>query len=306
MATLDLKALRHFVSVAESLSFARAAERLGTSQPVVTRTVAQLEHNLGAKLFERTTRRVALTPAGVVLLKAARPLLGQAEALQRTIRHAVAVESGRLSIGTTKIAMQTVAPAYIRRFTQIRPDIELVVQEFSTSAQIEALLSAEIDVGFVLLPASHSGLTIEPIHSERMMLAVSDGHPCADFGLASPLPLSAFAHDRFIVPHNQGNSANHDEMVSICRQAGFRPKTLESCDDQTCMGLVRAGMGVLFAPMAMQPVSTEGIKLIEIEDPVPTLQIGLAWRKDDPSVSLQLFRDQTRQVEAPLDDPTSA
>lgn len=81
MATLDLKALRHFVSVAESLSFARAAERLGTSQPVVTRTVAQLEHNLGAKLFERTTRRVALTPAGVVLLKAARPLLGQAEAL---------------------------------------------------------------------------------------------------------------------------------------------------------------------------------------------------------------------------------
>lgn len=74
MATLDLKALRHFVSVAESLSFARAAERLGTSQPVVTRTVAQLEHNLGAKLFERTTRRVALTPAGVVLLKAARPL----------------------------------------------------------------------------------------------------------------------------------------------------------------------------------------------------------------------------------------
>ena len=60
MATLDLKALRHFVSVAESLSFARAAERLGTSQPVVTRTVAQLEHNLGAELFERTTRRVAL------------------------------------------------------------------------------------------------------------------------------------------------------------------------------------------------------------------------------------------------------
>ena len=111
----------------------------------------------------------------------------------------------------------------------------------------------------------------------------------------TPLPGSLFHAD----PH-------HDEMVSICRQAGFRPKTLESCDDQTCMGLVRAGMGVLFAPMATQPVSTEGIKLIEIEDPVPTLQIGLAWRKDDPSVSLQLFRDQTRQVEAPLDDPTSA
>jgi len=215
--------------------------------------------------------------------------------------HVQRLGSGSVEMAMIRHAATRIAPAFIRRFAQIRPDIEMVVEEFSTSAQIEALLSAEIDVGFVLLPASHSALTIEQIHSERMMLAVSDGHPCADSALVFPLPLSAFAHDRFIVPHGQGSSANHDEIISICRQAGFRPKTLESCDDQTCMGLVRAGMGVLFAPVATQPVSTEGIRLIEIEDPVPTLKIGLAWRKDDPSASLRLFRDQTRQTDAPVE-----
>ena len=172
---MDIKSLRYFLQVAETLNFNRAAERLNISQPVVTRVIAQLEHEVGSKLFERTTRRVALTPAGAVLLREVRPLIAHVEAVQQTIRHSVAERSGRFTVGYTTLAMQTVTPDLLRKFKSEFPEIELEVNEMTTQAQVEALLSAEIDVGFVLTPVIDEALTITPLHRERLKLASS---PC--------------------------------------------------------------------------------------------------------------------------------
>lgn len=297
---MEMKSIRYFLSVAESLSFNRAAERLHVSQPVVTRTIAQLEHSIGAKLFTRTTRRVALTPAGAMLLKEARSLMAHVECVQRVVRHAVAEESRRVTVAATSIAMQTITPRYLRRFRERHPDVSLEVRELPSQTQFEALLSADIDVGFVLLPGAHPDLEIRPIHQERMRLAVPDHHPHAlraKGGLQ--IPLSAFAGDEFIIPTRAQNSTMYDEIVKTCEIAGFRPRLRECEENQTCLGLAKAGLGVVFIPgQSPQPIA-DGLSLVDIEDPVPILELALAWRKEDPSPYLDVFKSD--DLEPPAD-----
>jgi DNA-binding transcriptional LysR family regulator len=289
---MDIKALRYFVHVADTLSFNRAAERLHISQPVVTRAIAQLEHTVGNKLFERTTRRVALTPAGAVLLKEARPLMAHVESVQRMVRHAVAGNRSRFAVGATSIAMQTVTPPILRRFQQAYPDIELEVRELPSHAQVEALLSAEIDVGFLLAPVSHPAINIRPIYRERMKLAVPDHHPQAPVGRqGTAVPLAAFAGDNFIIPSRRQNSTIYDEIVKTCEGAGFRPRLKECDENQTCLGLAKAGLGVIFITGQLTDCATEGLVVLDIEDPTPVLELALAWRDDDPSPCLSVFRE---------------
>ncbi|CZY43232.1 MULTISPECIES: LysR family transcriptional regulator [Enterobacter cloacae complex] len=291
---MDIKSLRYFLQVAETLNFNRAAERLNISQPVVTRVIAQLEHEVGSKLFERTTRRVALTPAGAVLLREVRPLIAHVEAVQQTIRHSVAEKSGRFTVGYTTLAMQTVTPDLLRKFKSEFPDIELEVNEMTSQAQVEALLSAEIDVGFVLTPVIDEALTITPLHRERLKLAVPDYHPHASgAGEGNRVPLSAFANDYFIIPSKQQFPAVYDEIIRACDGAGFRPRLKECGENQTCVGLARAGLGVVFVSGRTTDIPSEGLVFVEIDDPAPVMEIAVAWRTRDPSPLLALFKQNT-------------
>ncbi|ENE2732123.1 LysR family transcriptional regulator [Stenotrophomonas maltophilia] len=287
-----MKALRYFLAVAESLSFNRAAERLHVSQPVVTRTIAQLEHSIGARLFSRTTRRVALTPAGAMLLKEARSLMAHVECVQRVVPHAVAEESRRLTVGATSIAMQTVTPTFLRRFTELHPEVTLEVRELPSQTQFESLLSADIDVGFVLLPGAHPDLIVRPVHQERMRLAIPEHHPHArNATRGAQIPLSAFANDEFIIPSRAQNSTMYDEILKTCETAGFRPRLRECEENQTCLGLAKTGLGVVFIPSQSQQPIVDGLSLVDIEDPVPVLELAIAWRKEDPSPYLAIFKE---------------
>lgn len=120
-----------------------------------------------------------MTPAGTVLLNEVRPLIAHVESVQQTVRHVVAEQSGKFTVGYTTLAMQTVTPDLLRLFSEKYPEIELDVREMTTHAQVEALLSAEIDVGFVLTPVEDEALTVIPLHKERLRLAVSSRHPQA-------------------------------------------------------------------------------------------------------------------------------
>jgi len=289
---MNIRSLRYFLQVADQLNFNRAAERLNISQPVVTKVISQLEHEIGSKLFERTTRRVSLTPAGAVLLKEVRPLIAHVESVQQTVRHSVAERSGRFTLGYTTLAMQSVTPDLLRKFRTDHPDVEVEVREMTTQAQIEALLSAEIDVGFVLTPVTHESLTIVPVHRERLKLAIPDYHPHAhSSGEGQCVPLSAFATDYFIIPPRSQFPAVYDEIIRACEGAGFRPRLKECGENQTCVGLARAGLGVVFVSGRTSDISSEGLVFVDIEDPAPVMEIAVAWRTQDPSSLLSIFKN---------------
>ncbi|MBT9384469.1 LysR family transcriptional regulator [Pseudooceanicola sp. CBS1P-1] len=287
---MELRELRCFVRVAETLNFNRAAELLNMSQPVVTKTIAQLEHKLGVKLFERTTRRVALTAAGVVLRREAEGLLGHLDQVQRAVRHAIAEESGRFAIGVTPLAMQTVFPGVIRGFREAHPEIEVSIREMPSDTQVKALLSAQIDAAFLLLPVSDPALDLHEIHSERMRLAVPTSHPLVRRLGNAAMPLSAFAGDTFIIPQRAQNPGVHDEIIRTCAVSGFRPKLRDCTERQSCLCLVEAGMGVSFVTSGIDCAASDDMRIIDLEDPAPTLSIALAWRREDPSGLLKSVR----------------
>jgi len=287
---MEIKELRCFAMVAETLNFNRAAEQLNMSQPVVTKTIAQLEHRLGVKLFDRTTRRVALTAAGVVLRREAEGLLGHLDQVQREVRHAIAEESGRFAIGVTPLAMQTVFPATLRGFRAAHPEIEVSICELPSEAQLKALLAAEIDAGFLLEPAGHPELELRTLHAEQMRLAVPASHPHLHRLGNAPMPLQAFAGETFIIPPRTQNPGVHDEIIRACAVAGFRPRVKDCTEGQSCLCLVEAGMGVSFVTSRVECAASGEMRIIDLEDPAPTLSVALAWRRDDPSPLLDSLR----------------
>ena len=287
---MEIKELRCFSRVAETLNFNRAAEQLNMSQPVVTKTIAQLEHKLGVKLFERTTRRVALTTAGIVLLREAEGLLEHVDKVQRDVRHAIAEESKRFAIGVTPLAMQTVFPSVIRTFREMHPEINVSIHDLPSEAQVKALLAAEIDAAFLLAPVVDEALEVREIHSEQMRLAVPSSHTHLKMLGNSPMPLSAFAGETFIIPPRSENPGVHDEIIRACAVSGFRPKVKDCTEGQTCLCLVEAGMGVSFVTNRIDCTTSDDMRIVDLEKPAPTLSVALVWRREDPSPLLKTVR----------------
>src|SRR5580692_6780405 len=116
--SFDLRQLRYFVAVAEELHFGRASARLHMTQPPLSQTIQALEAAMGAPLFARTKRSVALTPAGAALLPEVRRLLLQAEALPALVQRAAAGETGHLSLAFVSTADYSVLPAFLREFRE--------------------------------------------------------------------------------------------------------------------------------------------------------------------------------------------
>ena len=283
---MELRELKVFVTLAQEGNFRRAAERLNITQPPLTRSIQKLEHSLGVALFTRTTRTVALTTAGERLLARALPLLEQADATARYIRHQVADRSRKFTIGSTALAFITVLPAALQEFRAAYPQTEVEVSEMPTDTLVSRLLSAEIDLAYLLLPQAHPAMTVRSLFKERMRLAVAGNHPLAKQGKA---PLSAFAGERFIMHLRKDAPAMYDEILRCCAVAGFRPRTIEKAWNHTCTGLVAAGMGVHFIAGKSACLNAGDIALVTIEDPAPVLELGIAWRKDDHSEHLAHF-----------------
>ena len=137
---LELRQLRYFVTVAEELHFGKAALRLHMTQPPLSQTIQALEQLLGAALFERSRRGVALTPAGIALLPEARRLLAQAQELPQLVQRAAAGEVGRLTLAFVSSADYSVLPPFLRAYRAAYPQVQITLQEATSDLQLDDLL----------------------------------------------------------------------------------------------------------------------------------------------------------------------
>ncbi|MFD6443583.1 LysR family transcriptional regulator [Promicromonospora sp. NPDC060204] len=172
---LDLRKLRYFVAVADRLHFGRAAEDLHIAQPVLSRQIRALEHELGATLFTRNSHGAALTDAGRQLLDDAGPLLASAHAVRHRVS-AAAHGSKRLVVGFR--AGIPVIPA-AREFETRHPDVVVDVQRLEWDDQAPMLLDGRVDVGYVRLPIDETGLRLTPLYTEPLMVVLPAGHRLA-------------------------------------------------------------------------------------------------------------------------------
>jgi DNA-binding transcriptional LysR family regulator len=172
---LDLRRLRYFVTVAEELSFIRAARLLHMTQPALSRQIGALEHDLGTRLLERDRRGTELTAAGRQLLEDAVPLLAAATALERRTRLA-GRRTAQFAVG---FMPGTSATPIIREFARRVPGLAIDVVFTSLTDQVDFLADGRVDVAFVRLPLADDTFTVLPLFPEPRVAAVPASHPLA-------------------------------------------------------------------------------------------------------------------------------
>ena len=294
---IDLRQLRYFVTVADEMHFGRAAARLHMTQPPLSQTIQTLEAALGTPLFCRTRRSVALTPAGMALLPEARRLLLQAGGLPDLVRRAASGESGRLSLAFVSTADYSVLPPFLREFRAHYPHVQIDLREATTDVQLEDLAHGRIDAGLLILPLPDK-LKAEfdhaPILAEPLILAAPQ-HIKALRGKKT-VALKSLSDMPLIIFPRRTAPAFHDAILACFRDAGLTPEIgQEAIQMQTIVGLVSAGMGIALVPQSVSNLKRPGVAYKPLSDRTPTVETGLAWRRDNASPVLHAFLKLSRK-----------
>jgi DNA-binding transcriptional LysR family regulator len=291
---VELRHLRYFVAVAEHLSFARAARALHLSQPPLSRQIRALEDELGAALFTRTKRAVALTPAGAALVPEARRLLREADALRAGVRAHAAGEVGTLALGFIGMAAYNVLPGVLPAFHRLHPGVRLALREATSDVLLTALRQGDVDVALVLPPADDAGVEYATLHRDRLVAAL----PAARRELRGPGPLrlASLAAEPFILFPRKVGTSLYDHIVGICRRAGFSPRVeQEAIQMQTIVSLVAAGMGVALVPASLVNMRRTGVAYRPLAERSPAVEVGVVWRRSDESPTTRAFLATARE-----------
>ncbi|WP_037578015.1 LysR substrate-binding domain-containing protein [Phaeacidiphilus oryzae] len=297
---MELRHLTAFVAVAEELHFGRAAARLHMAQPPLSQQIRLLERDLGASLFERSTRSVRLTAAGEALLAPARRVLAEASAAQRAVRAASAGEVGRVSIGFAGASSYAVLPRLTRAVTSELPGIEFVLRGQTFAGEAEARIAdGSLDLGFVALPVA-PGLSTRVVRAERLVAALPDTHPLAE---RAEIGVAELAGERFVSFPPQRGSAVRDASVQMFLNAGIRPTVIQEAPDAyNLLTLVGAGVGIAIVVDSARTIRMEQVAYRALRGDVPVLPIALAWRSDNSSAALRaVLRVAEKALPTPAD-----
>jgi DNA-binding transcriptional LysR family regulator len=283
---VELKDFEAFVAVAEELHFGRAATRLHISQPPLSARIRQLELELGVQLFERTTRSVTLTDAGLRLLIPARKVLGQVLAAQNLAESIAAGDEGRVRIAFAGASSQRVLPLLTRAVRESHPGIELQLQSQTyVYTALEKLLEGNLDLAFARLPTPHPELESRVVEIEQILCALPEGHPRSH---QESVSLADLHDEDFVSLPSDTGSILQSTMYALCITAGFRPRIAQVAPDSaTALALVAAGAGVTITLSSVSPAQSVGIVYLPLNDIHPSHMFAtLTWRRDDPSPAL--------------------
>lgn len=261
MDQLDLHHFRCVVTLAEELNFGRAAARLHMSQPPLSRLIGEVERAVGARLFERTTRRVTLTPVGEVMLGEARSVLARAEQALESVRAAVRRQAGKVSLGYTWLAFQTVLPPLLARLREHDHDLSVDLVELGSAALAEALACGHVDLGFAGEPLEVAGFESVLLHTAPLHVTLPAGHPLAG---RERLELAALAGETLLLHPRHEYPRFYDRLLEACREAGFTPTVHHREARQNCAALVATGQGVLLTPAACTPPLPAGLRCLPL------------------------------------------
>ena len=291
---MELRQLRYFVAVAEERHFGRAAKKLRLSQPPLSTQIKGLEEELGVKLFQRSTRQVALTDAGRTFLERAEGILEAVEEAKEAAKGADEGARGRLEIGFISSATLGLLPPAIRLFRERFGGVEIELRELTSAQQIDALYADEIRVGLVRLPLRAPGLRFEPLQEESFLVALPSGHPLEAL---ESVPLEAMVDQPLIFFTRQLMPSLHAQIVELFQRVGAFPNVVQHAVHlQTIVGLVASDVGLAILPEPAERFSREGVVYRPLDAPDATSWVGLAWVEGDESKLVKNFVRTVREV----------
>ncbi|MBW4614645.1 MAG: LysR family transcriptional regulator [Desmonostoc vinosum HA7617-LM4] len=292
---MELRHLRYFIAVAEELHFSKAAERLHIAQPPLSQQIQQLEAELGVELFHRKTKRqVQLTEAGRVFLQEVYQLFTQLERGIELTQKTARGEKGLLQVGFTSLVTYDSLPIILRLFREQFLEVELVLQELTTTQQEQALHHQRIHVGFAHPPLEDETLNQECIQQEALIVALWENHPLAKQDFIS---IRSLADQSFIMFPRHLGPGLYDQIMSLCQQANFNPKVAqEAIQMQTIISLVSAGIGIAIAPASLQNLYRVGVVYRPVEEKTPLVETAVVWREENMTPVLKEFLQVVRSI----------
>ena len=286
---MELRQLRYFVAVAEELSFHRGAERVGVSQPPLSRQIANLEAELGTRLLNRSKHAVGLTASGKVLYTEAIKCLAAIDKAIDDTQRAAKGQIGSLTLGFGGSATYAVVPRLLRRFRSLFPDVELSLHVLPMAGQLDALREQTIDIGFHIAPVSddifHSGLILR----DPLVVAFPSGHPLAR---KPRIGLKAIESCNFVMLSRSGGGLqNYTQVMQICRRAGFVPIIArEVTPMESVIGLVAAEVGIAIVPsVAQRRLRIANVEYRALQERYAVMEYAIVWRKDNTSPVVHAF-----------------
>ena len=291
---MELRHLRYFLAVAESLHFGRAAQRLRIAQPSLSHQIRQLESELQTKLFERSKKRVTLTQSGQLFLEESRLILEHADRAALTARTGKRRETGQVRVGFDYWIDWTKLGEAVRRFDKAHPTVHVQLFSMSSAQQIAALHEARIDVGLVRPPVTDPRLSSEDLLAESFVLALAENHRLAAH---KRIALTSLRDERFITAERESLPALYDLTFRLFHDAGFMPKVRHEVDyPGMVLGLVAAGVGISLVPLSASRIPYTGVRFVRLQRSPPILETTVVWRREDVPPILSAFLQAMRDV----------
>ncbi len=296
---MELRQLSAFVAVAEELHFGRAAEKCGLAPPALSRQITALEHELGAALLTRTTRQVALTRAGFVMLEEARAILHRSEAAMQSVRDAHGAAGRALRIGAIDAASASFLSDIVAEFRRSHPTIDIRFVEAMTKPLMHMLESGKLDICLVRPPRTASDCAFEVLRVELPLVILPWDHPLQE---KDRVTIEDHTQETIVIPARRSRPYAYDLVMAYFESVGAVPKIgIEATEKPAMLAAVAAGLGIAISPDWVARLSFPGIVMRRLsgallDPPHPGALVGVAWRPEQRLSSrdnfLALLRDR--------------
>lgn len=281
---MDIRQLRYFLAVAAERNFSRAAERLNMAQPPLSRQIQQLELEVGATLFDRESRPMALTDAGRLFYEQALQVTRKMYELKEVMHTFVTANRPRYVIGFVPSLLYSRLPDIIRGFRRAAPDVELHLIEMMSIEQIAALKDGRIDIGFGRVRYDDAAIEREVLREEPLVAALPQGHRLLKG--ERPIDLADLSGEPIIVYPREPRPSYADQVLSLLRDQGITPSAVHEVRElQTALGLVAAEDGICIVPTSVHAMARRDIVFRDLVQQASS-PIIVSHRRDDASPRL--------------------
>ena len=286
---MELRQIRSFLSIAETLHFGRTAELIHLSQPALSLQIQALEQEVGVRLFERNRRKTSLTAAGFAFREDAVRALSQLNQAIRRARQAANGKLGLLRIGFISTAGTEIVPNIVGQYRELNPEVEFSLRAITTADQVQMLETGSLDIGFLRLPiGEHSALEVVTVHREPFALVVPATHKLAK---RKRVRLREVSGQDFVMYERSYAPGFHDLIVGILRDAQIVPNISQTAAEiSTLIALVDAHMGIAVLPASAVKHSVASVIACDIVDEIPMSEIAIVVSKHVRAAVVDNFR----------------
>jgi DNA-binding transcriptional LysR family regulator len=284
---MELRQLRYFTVLAAELSFTRAARKLHVSQPPLSFQIGKLETELGARLFDRTSRSVELSEAGKAFLPHALAVLARVEEARSHVKLVASGLEGRVKIGLSGSHFLGPLPNFIQQFRLARPGVEVVLHEMRPVDHLSALREGRVD-----LSVSRSALLDDDELQSRLLwkdpvvAALPRSHRLAG---RKTIRLADLQRDEFVFLRLD-SSAFAQRLFDACVQSGFSPRIAQQVVElPAIVNLVAAGLGVALVPASMAHLRDDAVATCRLGAGCPPGDVHALMRADEPQPAVREF-----------------